>query len=91
MLIVIVGCGRVGSAIAKRSLDAGHEVSVLDSDPLSHERLASLIGAHRPAVTTAMGELTRAGLVSRGADRMWVLHGNPPDEVRGRGLAAVDM
>ena len=39
MLIVIVGCGRVGSAIAKRSLDAGHEVSVLDSDPLSHERL----------------------------------------------------
>jgi CRP/FNR family transcriptional regulator, cyclic AMP receptor protein len=59
--------------------------------PLPHERLAALIGAHRPAVTTAMGELTRAGLVSRGADRMWVLHGDPPDEVRGRGLAAVDM
>jgi trk system potassium uptake protein TrkA len=39
MFILIVGCGRVGSAIAKRSLDAGHEVSVLDSDPLSHERL----------------------------------------------------
>jgi len=58
---------------------------------LPHERLASLIGAHRPAVTTAMGELTRAGLVSRGADRMWVLHGDPPDEIRGRGLAAVDM
>ena len=58
---------------------------------LSHERLASLVGAHRPAVTTAMGELTRAGLVSRGADRMWVLHGDPPDEIRGRGLAAVEM
>ncbi|MGI8904327.1 MAG: potassium channel family protein [Solirubrobacteraceae bacterium] len=39
MLIVIVGCGRVGSAVAKRALDAGHEVSVMDSDPLSHERL----------------------------------------------------
>ena len=39
MFIVIVGCGRVGSAIAKRALDAGHEVSVVDSDPLSHERL----------------------------------------------------
>ena len=39
MLIMIVGCGRVGSAVAKRALDAGHEVSVLDSDPLSHERL----------------------------------------------------
>ena len=58
--------------------------------PLSHERLASLVGAHRPAVTTAMGELTRAGLVSRGEDRFWVLHGNPPQEIRGRGLAAVD-
>ena len=39
MLIMIVGCGRVGSAVAKKALDAGHEVSVLDSDPLSHERL----------------------------------------------------
>src|SRR5579859_8259530 len=39
MLILIVGSGRVGSAVAKRALEAGHEVSVLDSDPLSHERL----------------------------------------------------
>src|SRR5438874_6059688 len=39
MLNMIVGCGRVGSAVAKKALDAGHEVSVLDSDPLSHERL----------------------------------------------------
>ena len=39
MFIVIVGCGRVGSAVAKNALDKGHEVSVLDSDPLSHERL----------------------------------------------------
>jgi trk system potassium uptake protein TrkA len=39
MLILIVGCGRVGSAVAKRALEAGHDVSVLDSDPLSHERL----------------------------------------------------
>ena len=39
MFILIVGAGRVGSAVAKRALDAGHTVSVLDSDPLSHERL----------------------------------------------------
>jgi trk system potassium uptake protein TrkA len=39
MFILIVGSGRVGSAVAKRALDAGNEVSVLDSDPLSHERL----------------------------------------------------
>jgi trk system potassium uptake protein TrkA len=36
---LIVGAGRVGSAIAKRALAAGHEVSVVDEDPLSHERL----------------------------------------------------
>src|SRR5438067_7929480 len=39
MFILIVGAGRVGSAVAKRALAAGHEVSVLDEDPLSHERL----------------------------------------------------
>jgi trk system potassium uptake protein TrkA len=39
MFILIVGCGRVGSAVARRALDLGHEISVLDSDPLSHERL----------------------------------------------------
>ena len=39
MFILIIGSGRVGSAVAKRALAAGHEVSVMDSDPLSHERL----------------------------------------------------
>lgn len=37
--ILIVGAGRVGSAVARKMLDQGHEVSVLDEDPLSHERL----------------------------------------------------
>jgi len=39
MFVLIVGAGRVGSAVAKSALSAGHEVSVLDEDPLSHERL----------------------------------------------------
>ena len=39
MFLLIVGAGRVGSALAKSALAAGHEVSVLDEDPLSHERL----------------------------------------------------
>src|SRR5258707_1516045 len=39
MFVLIVGAGRVGSAVAKSALAAGHEVSVLDQDPLSHERL----------------------------------------------------
>jgi CRP/FNR family transcriptional regulator, cyclic AMP receptor protein len=56
--------------------------------PLSHERLATLVGAHRPAVTTAMGDLARAGALSRGDDRMWVLHGSPPEELRHHRLVA---
>jgi trk system potassium uptake protein TrkA len=39
VFVLIVGAGRVGSAVAKSALAAGHEVSVLDMDPLSHERL----------------------------------------------------
>jgi trk system potassium uptake protein TrkA len=39
MFVVIAGAGRVGSAVARSALSAGHEVSVLDEDPLSHERL----------------------------------------------------
>jgi trk system potassium uptake protein TrkA len=39
VFILIVGAGRVGSAVAKKALAAGHTVSVLDEDPLSHERL----------------------------------------------------
>ena len=35
----VVGAGRVGSAVARTMLAAGNEVSVLDDDPLSHERL----------------------------------------------------
>jgi trk system potassium uptake protein len=33
MFVLIVGCGRVGSAIANSMLSEGHEVSVLDEDP----------------------------------------------------------
>jgi trk system potassium uptake protein TrkA len=33
MFVLIVGCGRVGSSIARTLLAEGHEVSVLDEDP----------------------------------------------------------
>jgi len=39
MFILVVGAGRVGPTVAKWALSEGHEVSVLDEDPLSHERL----------------------------------------------------
>jgi trk system potassium uptake protein TrkA len=33
MFVLIVGCGRVGSSIARTMLEEEHEVSVLDEDP----------------------------------------------------------
>lgn len=39
MFMLIVGAGRVGATVAKRALAQGNDVSVLDEDPLSHERL----------------------------------------------------
>jgi CRP/FNR family cyclic AMP-dependent transcriptional regulator len=55
--------------------------------PLSHQRLADLVGAHRPSVTTALGELVRAGSLSRRENGDWVLHGTPPRELRHHRLA----
>jgi hypothetical protein len=56
--------------------------------PLSHQRLADLIGAHRPSVTTAMGDLARSGAISRRENGDWVLHGAPPEELRHHRLVA---
>jgi trk system potassium uptake protein TrkA len=39
MFILIVGCGRVGSSVARAALRDGHTVSCLDEDPESHARL----------------------------------------------------
>jgi trk system potassium uptake protein TrkA len=39
MFILIVGCGRVGSSVARTMLREGHDVSCLDEDPESHARL----------------------------------------------------
>jgi CRP/FNR family cyclic AMP-dependent transcriptional regulator len=50
--------------------------------PLSHQRLADLVGAHRPSVTTAMGDLVRSGAVSRRDSGQWMLHGSPPEPLR---------
>ena len=33
MFVLIVGCGRVGSTVAKAMLADGHDVSILDEDP----------------------------------------------------------
>jgi CRP/FNR family cyclic AMP-dependent transcriptional regulator len=57
--------------------------------PLGHQRLADIVGAHRPSVTSALGTLTRRGAVSRRESGDWVLHGGPPDQLRHHKLADV--
>jgi CRP-like cAMP-binding protein len=49
---------------------------------LTHELLGGLVGARRPATTTALGELTATGYVERRGDGSWLLHGDPPPELR---------
>jgi hypothetical protein len=45
---------------------------------LPHRTLATLVGARRPSVTTALSGLARDGLVER-TDEGWLLHGDPAD------------
>jgi CRP/FNR family transcriptional regulator, cyclic AMP receptor protein len=45
---------------------------------LPHRTLATLVGARRPSVTTALSGLARDGLVERTEDG-WLLHGDPDD------------
>ena len=59
--------------------------------PLGHQRLADLVGATRPSVTTALGELARDGALSRREDGTWLLHGAPPEQLRHHRLAVAQL
>jgi CRP/FNR family cyclic AMP-dependent transcriptional regulator len=45
---------------------------------LTHETLSLLVGARRPSVTTALGALAERGVLQRGENGNWLLHGLPP-------------
>jgi CRP-like cAMP-binding protein len=53
---------------------------------LTHEELAEIVGARRPSVTTALGQLHDAGRLER-RDGEWILFGDPPRELVPGGLA----
>lgn len=60
--------------------------------PVTHGVLASVVGARRPSVTTALGRLQDQGLVERLPDGAWLLHGTPPEDyslVEGQAAEAV--
>jgi len=50
---------------------------------LPHRTLARLVGAQRPSVTTALGSLSSDERLTRRTDGSWLLHGDPPADLRG--------
>jgi CRP/FNR family cyclic AMP-dependent transcriptional regulator len=48
--------------------------------PVTHSVLASVVGARRPSVTTALGRLQDQGMIERVGGGTWLLHGSPPDD-----------
>jgi CRP/FNR family transcriptional regulator, cyclic AMP receptor protein len=46
---------------------------------LSHRTLAGMVGARRPSVTTALGQLMARGELQRRADGDWILCGDAPE------------
>jgi trk system potassium uptake protein TrkA len=63
--IVILGCGRVGSALARSVEKLGHDVSIIDQDPASFLRLPETFVGQR---VTGMG-FDRNVLVEAGIER----------------------
>jgi CRP/FNR family transcriptional regulator, cyclic AMP receptor protein len=53
---------------------------VLVSLRLPHRTLAAMIGARRPSVTTALGQLMSRGELARRPDGGYILKGDPPEE-----------
>ena len=68
MHVVVMGCGRVGSAIARRLEDIGHSVAVIDQDPEAFRRLGPDFAGRQ---VTGLGfdrqTLLDAGIDSAGA------------------------
>jgi hypothetical protein len=56
---------------------------------LSHRMLSQLIGARRPTVSTALGELTRAGQLQRLENGSWLLTGEPVGDPAGKNLRLI--
>jgi trk system potassium uptake protein TrkA len=61
--VVILGCGRVGSRLAKTMANEGYDVAVVDTDPLAFRRLPDTFRG-RTVLGTGIDEdvLRRAGI-----------------------------
>jgi len=65
MRYLIVGCGRVGSTLARRLMRAGHEITVVDENPAAFRRLGRNFNGQQVLGTGIdVDVLTRAGAAS---------------------------
>jgi trk system potassium uptake protein len=68
MHVVVVGCGRVGSTVARHLVAEGHEVVVIDKRPESFERLGPTFpGRTMVGIGFDRALLTRAGVTPESA------------------------
>jgi trk system potassium uptake protein len=68
MHIVIMGCGRVGSALAQTLEQQGHTIAVIDQDPTAFRRLgAGFAGRRVTGVGFDQDTLREAGIEEAGA------------------------
>ncbi|MBK5305713.1 MAG: TrkA family potassium uptake protein [Frankiaceae bacterium] len=65
MHVVIMGCGRVGSALARSLEKLGHDVAVIDRDPAAFRRLSAEFGGRK---VTGIG-FDRDTLIEAGIDK----------------------
>jgi hypothetical protein len=64
---------------------------VLVSLRLPHRTLAGMVGARRPSVTTALGQLISRGEIERRPDGGWLLRGQPPEPRAAQGSAPLRL
>ncbi|MDP9182539.1 MAG: TrkA family potassium uptake protein [Actinomycetota bacterium] len=68
MHVVIMGCGRVGSALAKSLEAKGHSVAIIDQDPTAFRRLsADFVGERVTGVGFDRDTLVEASIEKAGA------------------------
>ncbi len=68
MHVVIMGCGRVGSALAQTLEERGHTVAVVDQDPTAFRRLGSgFTGRRVTGIGFDQDTLREAGIEEAGA------------------------
>jgi trk system potassium uptake protein len=66
--VVVMGCGRVGSAIARRLEEVGHSVAVIDQDPGAFRRLGpEFVGRQVTGLGFDRQTLLDAGIDAAGA------------------------